>query len=1395
MQLNLIVIFAIVGFIGVSAVSHHQLPFHHVLRSMSEDSFSVYNVTLTTKSGIVKSSFESKVEVLMKMIIRPYKNSTIHVRVEEEKGTATNENIYSSPPDELFDRIEPLQNFKNFEFLLTQKGQLILRKDEKDINARKAIASLLLFDWKALPEKSKSYNFHFLRAIYGDCYATTSVKWDKELQIEQNYYPNHCYDFQKIAFNTDDANVAYKTEALHMKNHRKFYFSQNPGKYFLKKLEAKQYIFLSTGQSNDIEHFLHTFYDIQHDEEAEIATESPSEQLFDFASLHDIMITPLVDTLLVNESYKDVVSFPDEGITKEEMYQEIEGILKHVAGINEAEIVQDPYSDIVERTVNKGTTNALDYMKLFTTEDFSVIYQRALNNKENGKILETFLELLPLVGSPSATIFTTKLIMEPKLELNREKMLSKLTESIRHINFEALDYLKRLTMMKDAPSGAFLAYSAALFVLHKKIPDECVDSATNSSNIKLPFGDCYLWEKGLEYYNKGLYYFKERLTKSEDYAEQVEIIQALGNLQDYKISFILSNYNTTNEDLMIHIMSAIAKTSFGHQDIIHYFQDIIMQDLPTEVRAFALSLIIKKYRGNQSLNFDMLARRLHEDKDHELYNMFVSSAQILIDQEELPWNANTVLGRMNPAARSRRFFWKPQGNAKNSFALGGHIIFDNKTRGFKQLQFEILQKSPYGAYKSVSSFLLRASDVALISRLNNFGTEFFEQKNFTYELILSEGSRTVFSTVAEYDFDSLKAQLIHFYQGQTFDLLVPRDSSRFDISSINHFDYFFPTDSGKYARFYDQTPLAIDFKLQTNSKTEGNKKIYGFVFSLNATLQNAWGMEIFQPNLMAFQGTRESSNFHFVQQIALDCFYDPNKNDYRNWYIAKNKDLDPLLELNYRKNTEIYLNPLKESNATKRQSAPTFIEVTDDKRSTHESKEILAEGHLSDLGIYYNMEILRCQAPRSDCSFSQSLSEMMNRKPFSDAVSHSPGDFLASLITSMAQSFTTRSIYGVQWNALMQSSKAFDTAKIGLRIQKETKITFFELSDRKDKVRVNYMFNLDAMQFVRIPAGGLATALCIDFEIYQRQMPEWKMEIFYGHYEGKNMKCPKYQTEIYIEGSSNFNEEQLEYTKIKSLTYAQCRPASEILPSEEAENTYTCAKAATMFRDIVMWVHYKNIQPEAADFFRSLGFWLFSNSNTFRKSAEGAKSSGTFDIGIYRPMHSDEDFEMTLSTPEDTFTVKGSSKWFLMENSAFQSVNSLIEDLFASTICRIYPEDLPHNATHWTLVGQMNDNHLVFAQRFGEDQLSLRISTRNQEMKFFPRDDDVQYDVHVSENEIDSMPMSYTKNRLSTISVGHTIFILGQYLWRGYNAAIGYNGKSIFVKASQLVFSKNCDWV
>uniref|UniRef100_A0A1B0CL35 Vitellogenin domain-containing protein n=1 Tax=Lutzomyia longipalpis TaxID=7200 RepID=A0A1B0CL35_LUTLO len=1221
MQLNLIVIFAIVGFIGVSAVSHHQLPFHHVLRSMSEDSFSVYNVTLTTKSGIVKSSFESKVEVLMKMIIRPYKNSTIHVRVEEEKGTATNENIYSSPPDELFDRIEPLQNFKNFEFLLTQKGQLILRKDEKDINARKAIASLLLFDWKALPEKSKSYNFHFLRAIYGDCYATTSVKWDKELQIEQNYYPNHCYDFQKIAFNTDDANVAYKTEALHMKNHRKFYFSQNPGKYFLKKLEAKQYIFLSTGQSNDIEHFLHTFYDIQHDEEAEIATESPSEQLFDFASLHDIMITPLVDTLLVNESYKDVVSFPDEGITKEEMYQEIEGILKHVAGINEAEIVQDPYSDIVERT--------------------------------------------------------------------------------------------------------------------------------------------------------------ERLTKSEDYAEQVEIIQALGNLQDYKISFILSNYNTTNEDLMIHIMSAIAKTSFGHQDIIHYFQDIIMQDLPTEVRAFALSLIIKKYRGNQSLNFDMLARRLHEDKDHELYNMFVSSAQILIDQEELPWNANTVLGRMNPAARSRRFFWKPQGNAKNSFALGGHIIFDNKTRGFKQLQFEILQKSPYGAYKSVSSFLLRASDVALISRLNNFGTEFFEQKNFTYELILSEGSRTVFSTVAEYDFDSLKAQLIHFYQGQTFDLIVPRDFSRFDISSINHFDYFFPTDSGKYARFYDQTPLAIDFKLQTNSKTEGNKKIYGFVFSLNATLQNAWGMEIFQPNLMAFQGTRESSNFHFVQQIALDCFYDPNKNDYRNWYIAKNKDLDPLLELNYRKNTEIYLNPLKESNATKRQSAPTFIEVTDDKRSTHESKEILAEGHLSDLGIYYNMEILRCQAPRSDCSFSQSLSEMMNRKPFSDAVSHSPGDFLASLITSMAQSFTTRSIYGVQWNALMQSSKAFDTAKIGLRIQKETKITFFELSDRKDKVRVNYMFNLDAMQFVRIPAGGLATALCIDFEIYQRQMPEWKMEIFYGHYEGKNMKCPKYQTEIYIEGSSNFNEEQLEYTKIKSLTYAQCRPASEILPSEEAENTYTCAKAATMFRDIVMWVHYKNIQPEAADFFRSLGFWLFSNSNTFRKSAEGAKSSGTFDIGIYRPMHSDEDFEMTLSTPEDTFTVKGSSKWFLMENSAFQSVNSLIEDLFASTICRIYPEDLPHNATHWTLVGQMNDNHLVFAQRFGEDQLSLRISTRNQEMKFFPRDDDVQYDVHVSENEIDSMPMSYTKNRLSTISVGHTIFILGQYLWRGYNAAIGYNGKNL----------------
>uniref|UniRef100_A0A1B0CL34 Vitellogenin domain-containing protein n=2 Tax=Lutzomyia longipalpis TaxID=7200 RepID=A0A1B0CL34_LUTLO len=778
MWLKVFGIFAIVGFLGVSAVSQDQHPFHHLLRSDSENTVSVYKVNLTTKSGIVKSGFENIVQISMKMIVQQYKNNTIFVRAIVENESR----------------------------------------------------------WKV-----------------------------KSFDVKENLVEND---------------------------------HDNNGKNFLKKLTAKQHVFFTPGKAGEVEHFLHTFYDIQLvEDEIDILVEKPSKDMFNFNDVHKLQIVPDDSGLLIFKDFRELTSFSDRSDSRNmsEITKLFFMLVTYKGGARKIFIRTDGMSD---KMLTRDIASIVDYMKLFTEEELFTIYNATTDTtiirNYNGEGLKFFLELLPLVGTSSATILTAKLIMDPEVEINREKMLSKLAGSITQASRESIKILKNLTMMENAPLEAFLAYSIAVSAMSKK-----------TSNC---YKGCYfLQNENEERLDEGFQYLLQRLNASVNYREQVVLVQAIGNLCYYKTFEALKSFKSSNKDLLIHIMYALGKSQMDSANYVEYFTNLIKQDLPTEARSVAVRLLLEhKY---WDLNFEALTKRIYAEKDRELYNMFISSAEIFIEHLNVEQNANRMLRRLEPDARSRRFFFRAKKDQLGHLALSGHIIFDNTTKGFKQLRLDIV-KYTYFEYVELYSFLLRVSDVAPISQLNNIGEDFFKQKNFTYEISLTKGSRTIFSTVAEYDFESLKKIVVSLLQNHFDEKEISKNFSINDVFSLINVDCFFPTDSGIYARAYHQTPFALDFMLKADKRVEDEKDIFGLILRANASLQNIQGLEILQPSLMFLQGSRQIINFQFTEQVALDGYHDQSKG-FKNFLISKNKTFDPLFGLHYKKDTEVYLNFLK----------------------------------------------------------------------------------------------------------------------------------------------------------------------------------------------------------------------------------------------------------------------------------------------------------------------------------------------------------------------------------------------------------------------------------------------------------------------------------------------------
>ncbi|XP_055712485.1 uncharacterized protein LOC129807317 [Phlebotomus papatasi] len=1362
--------------------------FNHIMPK-DETSVKVYNVDFVTRSGIVKSGYESKVHVFMKMFVKKYNDNTIYLRIVQKNGTAQNDQLNSRGVDFQTERLKYLNTY---DFFLRGGGDLILwknAKDSPDYDMIKAFASAFFFDWTKFQAVQQSGNvFHYSidqMTLYGNCTLTSFVEKkdvgsEEKISVEQNFNPMKCTNFERDYLNIMSDSGKINLDGLQMHNFRKYDFSKNEmeGQDFsLKRLQTKQHIFFTHGKAKDVEHFLHTSYDIQLEEKVKGPVINFKDDRFDWENLHNFTFNPIKNTYELNHinNYQKIMAV-SERIQWSEMLSRSQLLLWRVSRIG------DEYYAVTKSmpwAVSWEVVEIVDYLKAFTEIELSLMYKELkIKNEGQGEGIRIFLDVLPLVGTSSATIFAVKLVNDKNEKFDREKMLMKLAGSIREVSRESLQELKKLTVSANVPREAFLAYGAALLVFS----EEAKRSDSDPLNAKLKIQ---------------IQHLAESLDNGKNYSDRKLFREISGHLlsSDCKSYFKLSN-DRDSMDLNIHSLYALEKClKDSPQDLFDHLMKFLMnEDLSTEVRAVTVKIILHNLPSET--HFELLARRMQNELDHEVYNVFASTISTLIERKILPQNSKKLIRRLEPDARSRGFYFRTHGSFHESFAIAGHVIFDDLIKVFKQLQADILQEIS-GEYVKLSSILLRVFDAEIISQFNNFPQDFFlQQKPIKYELTLTKGSRTVYSKISECDITNLQNfinNVMRFFQRITMQEYM---SSSKNIYSLTNIDYFLPMDAGKYFRIFQQTPLIFNSQFSI-TKSKSKMPNFGMILSANATLQSVRGMEVLQTNLMAFQGTSQISSLHFTKQFAFNIYHDvKDQKDFQNIAFEKQKDStqSPLFGMRIKKETQVYFKRLRQDDKPPGNGewVPIVQAVTEGNTySTRSNRKFLAKGDWEDLGLAYTMEMNSYEAPPNGKELPQTLSEMLYMKPFSEILKISSGDFLVSFMSYIRWNFLVPRAYGVNWLAYMEPSDTFDTTKFSLKLRRNG--VHLDISDSEDNVRVKYIID-DKNRYprvARIPADGPTTGLCWEYETAWQGTSNSKLKITYGKYPEKTFKCPREQTQILIEESSKFTEEQIDFHDDKQMTYAQCRPQVEVLEAEEAENTYVCAQAAAMLRNTIWTVNYKNIPIELKDFFKSWGMWLFANSRSFYESPNSeALSSGQFKISLNYPMHSDENFEMTLSMPEDTFTLKGSSKFLRLQDFVFLG-NLFPDNLFISPIYRIYPESLGNQTTTskievpWIHVTKIDRKCSVYASRF-KDLLALKVQDGEQEIQIFPQDHKIgKYTIIADGNSIDTMPKNLRKASLSMITVGDTIFILKNFGWNRINVMVGFNGRNVFLKGDR----------
>ncbi|XP_055694724.1 uncharacterized protein LOC129796645 [Lutzomyia longipalpis] len=1346
------------GSFGVSADNGYV----NLLKPRGDVNGTVFHMEMSMTGGVYNSGYENNAKAIFRFHIVPYGSDKVYILANIVNSYLQNGK-----------KSDPAIDFpinENVGFILTSSGKIVVNKNEpkRNTNWVKIISNFLIFDYEKFNEiKSIDRSIYTVEqpTIYGKCKIRSmgALTESKDIIIKQFFDPKYCDAFKPRVFS--DVETLRSVGDLTINNYREYSLVKRKGSYVLDSLQTDQKILWKPSNGKSLTHFFRTTYKFTFVEEAPLSLDDTD---FDFSSERNLTLSTLTSANDYFEQEKNFhrLEFMHEQ-KKELLVEQIKKGLKDIVNIWN----KHPISSIgFNQPAAKELTRTSALMEYLTYEQFLAIWE-SLKEEGADDLLNAFYKVSPIPGTEASVLFTKKLITEKFIDKELgEKMLSKLASSIRKPTLGTLTALKELEGTKT--NVALMTYSSVLGTAYKEF--------SHSEKVKELFE-----EAKKEYYDKIEFYIQNGAIKNAD--ELRIYIFALGNLRtislnEPKAESLMKEISEIDDELYLRLLMAFEKTT-----PTQYLFEVVVKILreaarSPELKAYAIKIAITRLPTPE--HFEIVARIMDAQTNNELYNLYEACVRGLVKTGDLPESVLLWLGHREPMSRSTGILYYNPNDVFMGTSVMGYILYNDVTWVPKSIFFNVYQNFDGKAHK-VYAVYVRLFNVDKLTSFFLQSDKESSEEEFTYELTIYKGSKVIFFERKKINFASLMNDVIQFMRDFS---LLPFKMDIGDIYQHLNFDYFIPTDTGKNLHLYFNVPWMFSAKVNSLKISEESVNINALA-SLNFTAQSTTGMHMYHPHIKALQGSRELSSVHMTQQISFKLYHDQRHGV--DFAIALTENLTPLYGVRFQKNTVVFLNPIGEWTKPFTTNENFKDQVLID--MGRNEKDLLL-WH-TDIGAKHHIQLVDYTAPPGNLEFPQSVSELLNKKPYSEFNHLSTVEFWMSHLSYVTWNFLAHSAYSYNLKHTLEPCHLFPVKKYVVHIGNDYLLLKFQ--DKDDKLIVSYKFNTvnGFAQFFRQGPGLESSAFCFDKTIDEIDKSEF--QFYYGTYSGNIMECPKDQFQMIFRKTSEFSPNQIEYRNDKYRTYSECIHNSPFLQFREPTNSYRCAEAATKLGATTIDISYKNPPKNFEKHWEWWLNWMFRMYNAVATENIPGKLPGELTLRAVHAMSSPY-FDVDVFHHDEKYSLKVDADGVISPNFAISRQALLMEYFRQSPLCTVVTSERKlqssrhflhtTNPDTWEEYAKIK-NVVVSGKKVSQDKLALMIQHDNQTITVYPTTVATsldKYEIRIGENNLDVLPMVWNKNQIRFIRVLDTLFFTTDPKEDAYSFTVGYNGESITIVGTNL---------